>query len=273
MQLGAVRCRGHRAARDRGLLPLQALPAAQRSRGIAERAPGAWRVSHRAGRTVCHWKPDDGGEKWFCGDCGSAIFGRNPSHPDSIGIRMGTFDRDPGSGRASGRSSPVPRRGKTCPTTGCLVPAEPPRGTVVRTTHVRRARGTRGENSGGPTADALERVGNVLAASTLASRRRRCPSSGSTVGVVPWRTAARRRRAAADAVALVFRRCCDAGRGRGRRRCQRSAAAPRRPARRAREHVAPICDACSIGPRTRKRPMYVSLLGGEVDEPSRAVSW
>jgi hypothetical protein len=43
-----------------------------------------------------HWKPVDGGEKWFCGDCGSPIFSRNPSHPDSISIRMGTFDGDPG---------------------------------------------------------------------------------------------------------------------------------------------------------------------------------
>jgi hypothetical protein len=42
------------------------------------------------------WKPDDGGEKWFCGDCGSSLFGRNPSHADSIGIRMVTFDDNPG---------------------------------------------------------------------------------------------------------------------------------------------------------------------------------
>jgi hypothetical protein len=28
--------------------------------------------------------------------CGSAMFGSNPGHPESIGIRMGTFDRDPG---------------------------------------------------------------------------------------------------------------------------------------------------------------------------------
>ena len=27
---------------------------------------------------------------------GSAMFGSNPSHPESIGIRMGTFDADPG---------------------------------------------------------------------------------------------------------------------------------------------------------------------------------
>lgn len=42
------------------------------------------------------WKPPEGaGEKWFCGDCGSAMFGSNPSHPEAIGIRMGTFDDDP----------------------------------------------------------------------------------------------------------------------------------------------------------------------------------
>ena len=42
------------------------------------------------------WKPPDGGEKWFCGECGSSMFGSNPGHPESIGIRMGTFDADPG---------------------------------------------------------------------------------------------------------------------------------------------------------------------------------
>jgi hypothetical protein len=42
------------------------------------------------------WRPDGGGEKWFCGECGSAMFGSNPRHPESVGIRMGTFDDDPG---------------------------------------------------------------------------------------------------------------------------------------------------------------------------------
>jgi hypothetical protein len=41
------------------------------------------------------WKPDAGGEKWFCGDCGSSLFGRNPAHADPIGVRMGAFDGDP----------------------------------------------------------------------------------------------------------------------------------------------------------------------------------
>ena len=42
------------------------------------------------------WQPENGGEKWFCGDCGSALFGNNPAHADPIGIRMGAFDGDPG---------------------------------------------------------------------------------------------------------------------------------------------------------------------------------
>ena len=42
------------------------------------------------------WRPPEGGEKWFCGDCGSSLFGRNPAHADPIGIRMGAFDGDAG---------------------------------------------------------------------------------------------------------------------------------------------------------------------------------
>src|SRR5947209_2647762 len=42
------------------------------------------------------WNPDVGGEKWFCAECGSSLFGPNLAHPDPIGIRMGTFDQDPG---------------------------------------------------------------------------------------------------------------------------------------------------------------------------------
>src|SRR5262245_17803725 len=41
------------------------------------------------------WRPDEGGEKWFCGDCGSALFGR-PAQAGPMAIRMGTFDGDPG---------------------------------------------------------------------------------------------------------------------------------------------------------------------------------
>jgi hypothetical protein len=42
------------------------------------------------------WKPDDGWEKWFCGECGSALFSRDPVDHGRVGIRMGAFDADPG---------------------------------------------------------------------------------------------------------------------------------------------------------------------------------
>ena len=61
----------------------------------AHPAPGSFRIV--AGEQALRaWKPDGGGEKWFCGRCGSALFARNLAHPDPIGIRMGAFDRDPG---------------------------------------------------------------------------------------------------------------------------------------------------------------------------------
>src|SRR4051812_2025118 len=61
----------------------------------AHPVPGSFHVVKGEDR-LRYWKPDGGGEKWFCGECGSSMFGRNPSHPESIGIRMGTFDQDPG---------------------------------------------------------------------------------------------------------------------------------------------------------------------------------
>jgi hypothetical protein len=61
----------------------------------AHPAPGSFRIVSGQDRLKV-WKPEGGGQKWFCGDCGSSIYGDNPAHPDSIGIRMGTFDSDPG---------------------------------------------------------------------------------------------------------------------------------------------------------------------------------
>jgi hypothetical protein len=52
----------------------------------AHPTPGSFRVL--AGEDKLRlWKPQDGGEKWFCGECGSSLFGLNPSHADPIGIR------------------------------------------------------------------------------------------------------------------------------------------------------------------------------------------
>ncbi len=61
----------------------------------ARAAPGALRVLTGEDRLRA-WRPEDGREKWFCGDCGSALFSSKPVFADPIGIRMGAFDEDPG---------------------------------------------------------------------------------------------------------------------------------------------------------------------------------
>jgi hypothetical protein len=42
------------------------------------------------------WKPEGGFEKWFCGDCGSALFSRDPDDSSRVSVRLGAFDADPG---------------------------------------------------------------------------------------------------------------------------------------------------------------------------------
>jgi hypothetical protein len=44
---------------------------------------------------VRSWKPETGAEKFFCGDCGSALFSRNPSDTEHVGVRLGALDGDP----------------------------------------------------------------------------------------------------------------------------------------------------------------------------------
>jgi hypothetical protein len=61
----------------------------------AKPALGAFRIVAGEDR-LRSWAPDDGFEKWFCGDCGSAMFSRDPDNHDAVGVRMGTFDGDPG---------------------------------------------------------------------------------------------------------------------------------------------------------------------------------
>ena len=83
--LGAVYCHCRRCQRRSG--------AAASANAAA--APGSFRIV--AGADVLRaWKPADGAEKWFCGECGSAVFSSEPGRSDPIGIRMGTFDGDPG---------------------------------------------------------------------------------------------------------------------------------------------------------------------------------
>jgi hypothetical protein len=42
------------------------------------------------------WIPEDGWEKWFCGECGSALFSRSPEDESQVGVRLGALDEDPG---------------------------------------------------------------------------------------------------------------------------------------------------------------------------------
>jgi hypothetical protein len=61
----------------------------------ASTEPGSFRII--TGEDALRaWKPDDGFEKWFCGECGSALFSKHPDDPDRLGVRMGAFDDDPG---------------------------------------------------------------------------------------------------------------------------------------------------------------------------------
>jgi hypothetical protein len=57
--------------------------------------PGSFRVVEGEDRLRA-WKPESGAHKWFCGDCGSALFSRSPDDPEQVGVRLGTFDSDPG---------------------------------------------------------------------------------------------------------------------------------------------------------------------------------
>jgi len=72
----------------------------QRRTGTAASAsarvePGSFRVVEGEDR-LRGWKPEGGAEKWFCGDCGSALFSLSPGDPDQIAVRLGSFDSDPG---------------------------------------------------------------------------------------------------------------------------------------------------------------------------------
>ena len=72
----------------------------QRRTGTAASAsaavvPGSFRIVQGEDK-VKAWKPEGGHEKWFCGECGSALFTRDPADPDRVGVRLGAIDGDPG---------------------------------------------------------------------------------------------------------------------------------------------------------------------------------
>ena len=55
--------------------------------------PGAFRLLAGEDRLRA-WRPADGAAKWFCGDCGSAVFSRDDQ--ENVGVRLGTLDSEPG---------------------------------------------------------------------------------------------------------------------------------------------------------------------------------
>ena len=56
-------------------------------------APGSFRIVRGEDR-LGSWAPPDGAEKFFCADCGSSLFSRNPQ--GGVGVRLGVIDGDPG---------------------------------------------------------------------------------------------------------------------------------------------------------------------------------
>jgi hypothetical protein len=57
--------------------------------------PGSFRVIAGEDRLRA-WRPEKGWEKWFCGDCGSALFSRSADDASRVGVRLGSLDQDPG---------------------------------------------------------------------------------------------------------------------------------------------------------------------------------
>ena len=61
----------------------------------AKPAPGSFRIV-KGEAQLRAWRPEGGFEKYFCGECGSAVFSRHPDDPDRMSVRLGGFDSDPG---------------------------------------------------------------------------------------------------------------------------------------------------------------------------------
>jgi hypothetical protein len=58
-------------------------------------APGSLRIVSGE-ELVRFYQPPDGFAKAFCTNCGGALFSRPPNAQEVSGVRLGTFDRDPG---------------------------------------------------------------------------------------------------------------------------------------------------------------------------------
>lgn len=61
----------------------------------AKPATGSFRIT-QGEEQLRAWRPENGFEKLFCSECGSAVFSRDPQDHERVGIRLGGFDSDPG---------------------------------------------------------------------------------------------------------------------------------------------------------------------------------
>jgi hypothetical protein len=58
-------------------------------------APGSVRITAGEELVSC-WVPDGGSPKCFCSRCGGALWSKDAETGDISGVRLGTFDEDPG---------------------------------------------------------------------------------------------------------------------------------------------------------------------------------
>ena len=65
------------------------------AQGSAKIAPGSLKLTGGE-EQLRDWTPSGGLAKTFCGECGSALFGRNPETKEIMIVRLGAIDGDPG---------------------------------------------------------------------------------------------------------------------------------------------------------------------------------
>ncbi len=77
---------------------MHALPAPDRNGRVRVRrgsSPGSLRIV--AGEELVRtYQPPDGFGKAYCSACGSALWSQDPADLDTISVRLGAFDGDPG---------------------------------------------------------------------------------------------------------------------------------------------------------------------------------
>jgi len=142
----------------------------------AHPAPGSFRVV--AGEDKLRvWKPQDGREKWFFGDCGSALSPATPTKPtrSASGWARSTVILE--SGRACGCSWPTRPPGSQFPTTDSRDTAKAPQASVTSQLSQRPGSG----DTLGCSGDAAHRDAPDLGFSRTGGRPREPPWSGMAI--------------------------------------------------------------------------------------------